>query len=393
MVERKEYLNKLIKAKDKQIIKIVTGVRRCGKSVLLDQFQQYLLKNGVDKKQIIFINFEKIENEPLLEYHKLYDYLKKHILKKKITYIFLDEIQKVIDFQKAVDSLFADQNVDIYLTGSNANLLSGELATLLSGRYIEIEMLPLSFKEYLKMVGGNKKARWNEYFQKGGFPYAASIKDDDLRYDYLSGIYHTVLLKDIVERKKIQDVTLLESVIKFIFNNIGNIVSPKKISDTLISNGRKTTSATIENYIQALKEAYILYDAGRYDVKGRQHLKSLEKYYIVDQSLRSLLLANKGTDIGHILENIVFLELKRRGYLVSIGKIGESEIDFIAEKGKEKIYYQVATSILDQTTYHREITPLKKIADNYPKYLITMDEIPIEEEGIKQINIIDFLLK
>lgn len=392
MVERKEYLNKLIKAKDKQIIKVITGVRRCGKSVLLDQFQQYLLKKGVDKKQIVFINFEKIENEPLLEYHKLYDYLKKHILKNKITYIFLDEIQKVKDFQKVVDSLFADQKVDIYLTGSNANLLSGELATLLSGRYIEIEMLPLSFKEYLKMVGGNKKARWNEYFQNGGFPYAVSIKDDELRYDYLSGIYHTVLLKDVVERKKIQDVTLLESVIKFIFNNIGNIVSSKKISDTLISSGRKTTSATIENYIQALKEAYILYDVGRYDVKGKQHLKSLEKYYIVDQSLRSLLLANKGTDIGNILENIVFLELKRRGYLVSIGKIGELEIDFIAEKGKDKTYYQVAASILDPNTYLREISPLKKIADNYPKFIITMDEIPIEEDGIKQINIIDFLL-
>lgn len=392
MIQRKNYLDKLIKAKDKQIIKIITGVRRCGKSVLLNQFQQYLLKNGVKENQIIFLNFEKIENEPLLEYHSLYDYIKSRLCKNKMTYIFLDEIQKVKDFQKVVDSLFADQKVDLYLTGSNSNMLSGELATLLSGRYIEIEMLPFSFKEYLEMVGGTKEDCWNDYFRNGGFPYATNIKDEDLRNDYLQGIYHTVLLKDVVERKKIQDVSLLESVIKYIFDNIGNILSSKKIADSLVSYGRKTTSATIENYINTLKEAYILYETERYDIKGRQHLKSLEKYYLVDIGLRSLLLGNKGTDIGHILENIVFLELKRRNHQIYIGKFGEQEIDFIAVKGNRKIYYQVSASILDQSTYLREITPLKKIQDNYPKYIVSLDKLTIEDEGIKQINVIDFLL-
>ena len=392
MIQRKNYLDRLIKAKDKQIIKIITGVRRCGKSVLLNQFQQYLLKKGVKEKQIISLNFEKIENEPLLEYHSLYDYIKSRLCKNKTTYILLDEIQKVKDFQKVVDSLFTDQKVDLYLTGSNANMLSGELATLLSGRYIEIEMLPFSFKEYLEMVGGTKEDCWNDYFQNGGFPYATNIKDEDLRNDYLRGIYHTVLLKDVVERKKIQDVSLLESVIKYIFDNIGNILSSKKIADSLVSYGRKTTSATIESYINTLKEAYILYEVERYDIKGRQHLKSLEKYYLVDVGLRSLLLGNKGTDIGHILENIVFLELKRRNFQIYIGKFGEQEIDFIAVKGNRKIYYQVSASILDEFTYLREITPLKKIQDNYPKYIVSLDKLTIEDDGIKQINVIDFLM-
>lgn len=392
MIQRKNYLDRLIKAKDKQIIKIITGVRRCGKSVLLNQFQQYLLKKGVKEKQIISLNFEKIENEPLLEYHNLYDYIKSRLCKNKTNYIFLDEIQKVKDFQKVVDSLFSDQKVDLYLTGSNANMLSGELATLLSGRYIEIEMLPFSFKEYLEMVGGTKEDCWNDYFQNGGFPYATNIKDEDLRIDYLRGIYHTVLLKDVVERKKIQDVSLLESVIKYIFDNIGNILSSKKIADSLVSYGRKTTSATIESYINTLKEAYILYETERYDIKGRQHLKSLEKYYLVDVGLRSLLLGNKGTDIGHILENIVFLELKRRNFQIYIGKFGEQEIDFIAVKGNRKIYYQVSASILDESTYLREITPLKKIQDNYPKYIVSLDKLTIEDDGIKQINVIDFLM-
>ena len=392
MIQRKNYLDRLIKAKDKQIIKIITGVRRCGKSVLLNQFQQYLLKKGVKEKQIISLNFEKIENEPLLEYHSLYDYIKSRLCKNKTTYILLDEIQKVKDFQKVVDSLFTDQKVDLYLTGSNANMLSGELATLLSGRYIEIEMLPFSFKEYLEMVGGTKEDCWNDYFQNGGFPYATNIKDEDLRNDYLRGIYHTVLLKDVVERKKIQDVSLLESVIKYVFDNIGNILSSKKIADSLVSYGRKTTSATIESYINTLKEAYILYEVERYDIKGRQHLKSLEKYYLVDVGLRSLLLGNKGTDIGHILENIVFLELKRRNFQIYIGKFGEQEIDFIAVKGNRKIYYQVSASILDEFIYLREITPLKKIQDNYPKYIISLDKLTIEDDGIKQINVIDFLM-
>lgn len=393
MVKRQQYLEKLIKTKDKQLIKVVTGVRRCGKSTLLSQFQDYLKENGVEEEQIIALNFEDISNEPLLDYHVLYNYVKERIVKDKMTYVFLDEIQAVPEFQKAVDSLFIQKNIDVYMTGSNAYMLSGELATLLSGRYIEIQMLPLSFAEYFELVGGDKRDAWNAYFRNGGFPYTAYIEEADIRKDYLSGIYHTVLLKDIVERKKIQDVTLLESVIRFIFDNIGNIVSSKKISDSLTSFGRKTTSVTVENYIKSLTESFVLYKAGRYDIKGKQHLKSLEKYYLVDVGLRRLLLGDKNTDIGHILENIVYLELIRRGYRVSIGKVGDLEVDFVAEKnGDDRIYYQVSVSVLDPTTFEREITPLKKIDDHYPKVMITMDEIVSGEDGIKQVNVVDFLL-
>lgn len=339
------------------------------------------------------MNFEDISNEPLLDYHVLYNYVKERIVKDKMTYVFLDEIQAVPEFQKAVDSLFIQNNVDVYMTGSNAYMLSGELATLLSGRYIEIQMLPLSFAEYFALVGGDKRDAWNAYFRNGGFPYTAFIEEEDIRKDYLSGIYHTVLLKDIVERKKIQEVTLLESVIRFMFDNIGNIVSSKKISDSLTYFGRKTSSVTVENYIKSLMESFVLYKAGRYDVKGKQHLKSLEKYYLADVGLRRLLLGDKNTDIGHILENIVYLELIRRGYRVSIGKVGDLEVDFVAEKnGDDRIYYQVSASVLDSATFEREITPLKKINDHYPKVIITMDEIAAGEDGIKQVNVVDFLL-
>ena len=394
MVNRKEYLEKLKKLKDKQIIKVVTGVRRCGKSTLLKQFRDYLMNEcGVTQEQIIFINFEDLAYEHLLDYKALYQYITERLCENKKNYIFLDEIQAVSNFQKTVDSLFIKDNVDLYITGSNAHLLSGELATLLSGRYAEISILPLSFAEYYELLGGNKRDAWQNYFKCGGFPYAANLEEDDIRTDYLSGIYHTVLLKDIVARKKVQDVMLLESVVKFLFDNIGNIVSSKKISDSLVSNGRKTTSATIENYIEALTESFILYKTNRYDVKGKQHLKSLEKYYLVDVGLRRLLLGDKNADIGHILENIVYLELIRRGYKVAIGKIGDLEIDFIAEYNGEKIYYQVAASVLSPETFAREIAPLQKVTDNYPKFIISMDEISINEDGIKQINIIDFLMQ
>lgn len=392
MVEREHYLDKLMQAKDKQIIKVVTGVRRCGKSTLLQQFQAYLRQCGVEERQIISLNFEKIENEPLLEYHALYAYVKERLLPGRMTYIFLDEIQAVPEFQKAVDSLFVLEHTDIYITGSNAHMLSGELATLLTGRYVEIQMLPLSFAEYLQLTGGDKRDAWNRYFINGGFPYTAYIEDADIRRDYLQGIYHTVLLKDIVERKRIQDVSLLESVIRFLFDNVGNIVSAKKIADSLTSFGRKTTSATVESYIRALEESFILYRAGRYDIKGKQHLKSLEKYYLVDQGLRSLVSGGRSQDVGHILENIVYLELRRRGYQVYIGKVGNQEIDFFAEKGDDKVYYQVSASILDPQTYQREIMPLKAVRDHYPKYIVTMDEVPMGEDGIRQMNVVEFLL-
>lgn len=393
MVEREGFLDKLIKGKDKQVIKVVTGVRRCGKSTLLRQFQAYLREQGVEERQIISLNFEKIENEPLLEYHALYAYVKERLVPGQMTYIFLDEIQAVPEFQKAVDSLFVLEHTDLYITGSNAYMLSGELATLLAGRYMEVQMLPLSFAEYLELSGGGERDAWNRYFVNGGFPYTAYLEEEEIRRDYLQGIYHTVLLKDIVERKRIQDVSLLESVIRFLFDNVGNIVSSKKIADSLTSYGRKTTSATVENYIHALEESFILYRAGRYDIKGKQHLKSLEKYYLVDQGLRSLVSGSRSKDVGHVLENIVYLELRRRGYQVCVGKVGNQEIDFFVEKGDDKAYYQVSSSILDPHTYQREIAPLKAVRDHYPKYIVTMDEVPMGEDGIKQLNVTAFLLE
>ena len=392
MVKRQQYLDKLIKLRDKQVIKVVTGFRRCGKSTLLIQFRDYLKECGVEDGQIISVNFERLEFEHLLDPHALYKYITERLQLEKMNYVFLDEVQMVPEYQKAVDSLFVMDNVDVYITGSNAYMLSGELATLLSGRYVEIQMLPLSFAEYWELVGGDKHDAWKQYFANGGLPYTAYIEDEEIRSDYLSGIYNTVLLKDIVERKKIQDVSLLKSVVRFLFDNIGNTVSSKKIADSLVSFGRKTTSATIENYITALTESFVLYKAGRYDIKGKQHLKSLEKYYVVDTGLRTLLLGNKNSDIGHILENIVYLELVRRGYSVSIGKVGELEIDFIAEKSGSKAYYQVSASVLDPVTFEREITPLRRVQDNYPKFIITMDEISSDNEGIRQVNVIDFLL-
>ena len=395
MVRRQEFMNKLLKLKDQRVIKVVSGVRRCGKSTLLEMFREELIASGISPECCIAINFEDIRYEELREYHKLYDYILEHLVPGKKNYIFLDEIQEVPQFQKTVDSLFLREDVDLYLTGSNAYMLSGELATLLSGRYIEISMLPLSFKEYyeLKTPDLDKRAAFQLYMQKGGFPYSSMLEDDWVRQEYLRGIYNTVLLKDIVARKRITDVPLLEAIVKFLLDNVGNIVAAKKIADTLTSDGRKTTANTVESYIQALKDALILYEAGRYDIKGRQFLKSLEKYYVVDVGLRSLILGERTRDMGHILENLVYLELIRRGYQVYIGKVGNLEVDFIAEKNGEKIYYQVAATILDPATYEREFAPLKAIPDNYPKYVLTLDEFPMGEDGINQKNVIEFFME
>lgn len=385
-------MEKLKKLKDQKLIKVITGVRRCGKSTLLMLFREYLKECGVDEVQIISVNFEDLANEPLLDYKILHQYITDQLVPDRMTYVLLDEVQNVPHFEKAVNSLFVKDHVDVYITGSNAHILSSDLATLLSGRYIEINMLPLSFTEYFVMMSDDRRTAWNSYFRNGGFPYAARIQDDTIRRDYIAGIYNTVLLKDVVARKRISDIQLLESVIRFLFDNIGNIVSPNKIADSLTSYGRKTTSITVESYIEALTSAFIMYKAGRYDIKGKQYLKSLEKYYLVDISLRRLLLGDRSADIGYILENIVYLELIRRGYMVTVGKVDDKEIDFVAEVGGDRIYYQVAASILDPNTFAREIQPLKSIKDHYPKFILSLDELPMNEEGIKQINIVDFLL-
>ena len=398
MIERSEYLNKLIYWKDKQIIKIITGIRRCGKSTIFELYKNYLKSNKVKDNQIISINFEDMEFEELFDYKKLYKFITSKIQNNRKYYIFLDEIQHVNNFQKVVDSLFIKKNVDVYITGSNAYLLSGELATLLSGRYIEIEMLPLSFKEYCNYYKNqkDKKVLFDNYLKFGGFPYTTELNNDNKAIEiYLKGIYNTVLLKDVVAKNKISDVMILESVIKFVFHNIGSFVSTKKIADTLNSNGRKVSVNTIENYLLALINCYVLYRVNRFDIKGKQYLKTLEKYYVADTGLRDILITSQETDIGHILENVVYLELLRRGYKVCVGKvIDEKEIDFVAESSKEIIYYQVCSNIKNVDILKRELSALSKIKDNFPKYLITQDEtLEKTYNGIKQINIIDWLLE
>lgn len=392
MVERHRYLDKLEKFKNKSVIKIITGVRRCGKSTLLKQFAERLRRQGVEDASIRFIQLDRLENEHLREYHALYQEIMEHRQAGRMQYVFLDEVQLVPEFQKAVLSLFEQEGLDLYLTGSNASLLSGELATLLSGRYVEIAMLPLSFAEYCELTGVRPAQGWSPYFRCGGFPYLSQIEGEDEKRDYLQGIYHTVLLKDIIERHKVQDPYVLESVLRFLMDNVGNIVTSKKMADSLTSFGRKTTSVTVEKYLRTLEEAFILYRVGRYDIQGKQHLRFAGKYYVVDTGLRWLLLGDRGRDIGHVLENIVFLELLRRGYHVFIGKFGTGEVDFVAEKGGSRMYYQVSASILDEATYERELAPLKKIKDNYPKFVLTLDTLPMEDEGIRQVNLLEFLL-
>ena len=389
---RFSYLNKLKKHKDQHIIKVISGIRRCGKSTLIKQFIGSLYKQGVQKRQVIYLSLDDVNLENLLDYKKLNKYISDKLLKNKTVYVFLDEIQNVENFQKTVNSLFLKDNIDIYITGSNAYMLSGELSTLLSGRYIEIQMQTLSFKEYFTVRAGDVKQCFDDYLKFTSFPYAANISDSDVIDDYLRGIYSSILLKDVAQRKKIADITLLESVVKFMFDNIGNIVSSKKISDTLSSNGRKTTSATVDNYIGALCESFILYKCQRFDVKGRQYLKSLEKYYLADIGLRHILLGNRNLDMGHILENIVYLELIRRGYRVNIGKIGNLEIDFVVQSPKEAAYYQVCQTLNTKETLEREITPLQKLRDNYRKFIITTDTVSQSIDGIETKNIIDFLL-
>ena len=397
MIKRQEYLEKLIGFKDKQLIKVVTGIRRCGKSTLFELFQDYLIKNGVEPNQIITINFENADFEELADYKVLYNYLKGKLVKNKKTYIFLDEIQNVKDFQKAVDSLYINKNVDLYITGSNAYLLSGELATLLSGRYVEIKMLPLSFKEYLTAFQDKTDIlkKFQLYLENGSFPYLFALNNDKkLIKDYLNGIYSTVILKDVVARKNISDVSILESIIKFMFDNIGNITSSKKISNTMTSAGRKISSPTVENYLSALIDSFILYKVNRYDISGKQYLKTAEKYYVVDLGLKQLLLGSKKQNLGHSIENIVYLELLRRGYEVYIGKLRETEVDFIAIKDEKTEYYQVSQTVLDENTLNRELKPLKSIKDHNQKFLLTLDNVPkINHDGIIQINLVDWLLE
>ncbi len=397
MIERVEYLDELKRWKDKNLIKVVTGIRRCGKSTLFELFIEYLKSTGVKDNQIISINLESLDYQ-FSNYKELYDYVNKKITSNNKYYVFLDEVQNVPEFQRAVDSLYIKENVDVYITGSNAYLLSGELATLLSGRYVEIKMLPLSFKEYVTAFNGNNNYQqlFLDYMKNGGMPGNIDIlKTNSNDVDkYLDGIFSTIVYKDIMSRNNITDKMLLESVLKYIFDSIGSPVSTKKISDTLTSKGLSTSNHTVENYITAFIESFLIYKAERFDVKGKNLLARDYKYYVVDSGLRSYLLGKKSdSDMGHILENIVYLELLRRGYKVYVGKVDDLEIDFVASNRDGLKYYQVALTLRDEKVLERELKSLQKTGDFYPKYLLTLDmDLEADYNGIKKINVVDWLL-
>ena len=397
LIERKNYLNELIRWKDKDLIKVVTGIRRCGKSTLFELFINYLIENGVTKEQIIHINLEDASYD-FKDYKELYKYISDKLSSKKQYYIFIDEVQSVKDFQRAVDSLYIKKNVDVYITGSNAYLLSGELATLLSGRYIEIKMLPLSFKEYISAFDDNNYSKlFLDYMRNGSMPGSINIlKSNPNDIDkYLDGIFSTIVYKDIMARNNITDKLLLESILKFIFDSIGSPISTKKISDTLTSKGTLTSNHTVENYISAFLESFLIYKTERFDVKGKSLLARDYKYYTVDLGLRSYLLGKKAdSDMGHILENIVYLELLRRGYRVYTGKVDDLEIDFVAENRDGLKYYQVALTVRDEKVLERELRSLRKTGDYYPRVLLTLDmDLETDYDGITKMNVIDWLLK
>ena len=395
-IVRSEYLERLRNLRHKKLIKIITGIRRCGKSTVLEMFRDELLSEGVKKERIIFINFEDFEYRALRNSDSLYSFIKER-LTSEMNYIFLDEIQRVENFPDVVDSLYIKKNVDLYLTGSNSSLLSSEIATLISGRYVEIKMLPLSFKEFVQATNqtANLSSAYRQYVQTSSFPYVLELLETPQEINsYLEGIYNTILVKDIVDRKRITDTLILKSVTRFLFDNIGLELSSKKIADTLTSNSRKSDSKTIEKYVSALEESFIVYRADRYNIKGKEYLKTLEKYYAADVGLRNFMLGKKAMDVGHILENIVYLELLRRGYSVYVGKIDAFEVDFVAQNQNGNTYIQVAAGVRDSSTLERELKPLKMIKDNYVKMILTLDDDPeSDHDGITRKNAQEWLME
>lgn len=399
LIARDRYLEWLLSWKDKHVIKVVSGVRRCGKSKLFEIYHNHLMQHGVTADQIIAINFEELEYEDLTSYRELYDYVNARLAPGKTTYVFLDEIQHVNHYEKAVDGLFIKNNVDVYITGSNAYFMSGELATLLSGRYIELKMLPLSFKEFCSAEGNAEKSRdmlFNEYITSGSFPFIAETQIDEQKAkEYVRSLYDTIIVRDVVDRLRVSDVSTLLNITKFLLHNIGSKVSHKKIADTLTSSGNKVDQKTVSKYIKGLTDSLTLYAAPRYNVKGRQLLSTNCKYYAVDLGLRNALVKTSDSDIGHILENVVYLELLRRGYDVYVGDIENGEIDFVAIKPDDTQYFQVSATTLEESTLKRELAPFAAVRDNYPKILLTLDTIfgTADYDGVKKRNVIDWLLE
>ena len=394
-IERQDYLQKLIAFKDKKLIKVITGIRRCGKSTIMEIYRDWLLDHGSKQDQIVYLNFEDYDFIELREPRKLYDYIKSLIHLDKMTYIFFDEIQHVKDFPDIINSLNLKPTVDLYVTGSNAYMLSSEIATLLSGRYVEIAMLPLSFKEYAESIGktDNLSLAYMEYVSKSSFPYTLELDTASEISDYLNAVYNTIVVKDIMSRKKIPDVMMLESVIRFTADNIGNILSTKRIADLMTADGRKIDQKAVEKYLSTLCESFFLYEVKRYNIKGKQLLKTLGKYYLVDIGLRRMLLGSRSFDAGRILENIVYLELLRRQKKVYIGKMDNLEVDFVAMDENDITYYQVAATVRDENTLKRELASLQQIKDQYPKYILTLDEDPTADyNGIKRVNALKWLM-
>ena len=398
LIQREQYLDFLRRHKDQDVIKVVSGVRRCGKSTLFELFKQELLDSGVKQNQIISINFEDLEFEPLQEYHALHEYIVERLIPDTSVYVFLDEVQHVPQFEKVVGSLFIKPNVDIYITGSNAYFMSSDIATLLTGRYVQIEMLPLSFKEFHSAYSQQNLSDmeiYNLYIEHSSFPRLVRVEDDESIDEYLESILNTVILKDIVTRLKITDVPLLLDIIKYLLANIGSLINPTKIANTLTSYGRKTDNKTVEKYLQGLKDGLLIYEVDRFDVKGKALLQRNAKYYVVDSAFRKFLLSRTDSDRGHILENIIYLELVRRGYRVYVGHLQNGEIDFVAKKPHRLEYYQVSYTVMEDTTLRRELSPLEQLDDNYPKYLLTMDVLHKTDNhnGIEQKNVLDWLLE
>ena len=394
-IERGEYLSKLKKFRDKKLIKVVTGIRRCGKSTLMEIYRDWLINQGVSSERIVFINFEDYDYFSLRDPQNLYGYVRDRLSETEMTYLFFDEIQHVKDFPDVINSLNLKPNTDIYLTGSNAYMLSSELATLLSGRYVEISMLPLSFREYVEAIGGQNSLQdsYNQYVTNSSFPYTLELESSDEISDYLNAVYNTIVVKDIMTRQKIQDVTMLESVIRFAADNIGNILSTKRIADLMTAEGRKIDQKTVEKYMHAFCETFFLYEAKRYNIKGKQLLKSLSKYYLVDIGLRRMLLGSRGFDVGRVLENEVYLELLHRHSQVYVGKNDQLEVDFVTINTDGLAYYQVAATVRDSATLERELASLRNIDDHYPKYLLTLDDDPDSDyDGIIRTNALRWMV-
>ncbi len=415
LINRPEYLKQLIQNRDVDLVKIVTGIRRCGKSSLLDLFHQHLSDSGVADSNIIHMNMESLRYRKLSDYLAFYDYVSERIPKEGKAYLIFDELQAVEHWEKAIESFRLDYDVDIYITGSNAYLLSTEFSTLLSGRYVEIRMLPLSFKEFLTFYefvpSAAVEEKFQRYLQFGGMPILREYRFNEARSNQaLEGIYSTVVLRDILQRNHQADQGMLQKIILFLCSNIGSITSPNSIGNVLSNEGeipgnggnniarnnivrRNVAGKTVSKYISMLQSAFIFYPVGRYDVKGKQLLKTLGKNYIIDMGFRNMLLGYRDADRGHIIENIVFLELLRRDYRVYIGKVGETEVDFVAERPNDKLYIQVTESMQSPETRERELRPLRMIPDNYEKIVLSMDRSYITSyDGIKSLYLIDWLL-